>query len=33
MAATTIAILPIVVVYIFFQRFFVAGITAAGVKG
>jgi len=33
MAATTISILPIAVVYIFFQRFFVAGITAAGVKG
>jgi multiple sugar transport system permease protein len=33
MAATTIAILPVVVVYIFFQRYFVAGITAAGVKG
>ena len=33
MAATTIAILPVVIVYIFFQRYFVAGITAAGVKG
>ena len=33
MAATTIAIVPVVVVYIFFQRYFVAGITAAGVKG
>jgi multiple sugar transport system permease protein len=33
MAATTLAILPVVVVYIFFQRYFVAGITAAGVKG
>ena len=33
MAATTLAILPVVVVYIFFQRYFVAGVTAAGVKG
>ena len=33
MAATTIAIIPVLVVYIFFQRYFVAGVTAAGVKG
>ena len=33
MAATTIAIVPVLVVYIFFQRYFVAGVTAAGVKG
>jgi multiple sugar transport system permease protein len=33
MAAATMAILPVVTVYVFFQRYFVAGITAAGVKG
>jgi multiple sugar transport system permease protein len=33
MAAATIAIIPVLVVYIFFQRYFVAGVTAAGVKG
>ena len=33
MAAATIAILPVLVVYVFFQRYFVAGVTAAGVKG
>lgn len=33
MAAATLAILPILVVYIFFQRYFVAGVAAAGVKG
>jgi multiple sugar transport system permease protein len=33
MAAATIAILPVLVVYIFFQRYFVAGVAAAGVKG
>ena len=33
MAATVIAILPIAVLYVFFQRYFVAGLTAAGVKG
>ena len=33
MAATTIAILPILVVYVFFQRYLVAGVAAAGVKG
>jgi multiple sugar transport system permease protein len=33
MAATVIAILPIAVLYVFFQRYFVAGLTSAGVKG
>ena len=33
MAAATIAIIPVLVVYVFFQRYFVAGVTAAGVKG
>jgi multiple sugar transport system permease protein len=33
MAAATIAILPVLVVYVFFQRYFVAGVAAAGVKG
>jgi multiple sugar transport system permease protein len=33
MAAATIAILPVLMVYVFFQRYFVAGVTAAGVKG
>ena len=33
MAAATIAILPVLAVYVFFQRYFVAGVTAAGVKG
>jgi multiple sugar transport system permease protein len=33
MAASVIAILPITVLYVFFQRYFVAGVTAAGVKG
>jgi multiple sugar transport system permease protein len=33
MAATVIAIVPITIIYIFFQRYFVAGVTAAGVKG
>jgi multiple sugar transport system permease protein len=33
MAAATMAILPVVVVYVFFQRYFVAGVAAAGVKG
>src|SRR6266508_499260 len=32
MAAATMAILPVVIIYVFFQRYFVAGITAAGVK-
>jgi multiple sugar transport system permease protein len=33
MAAATMAILPVATVYVFFQRYFVAGVTAAGVKG
>ena len=33
MAAATLAILPVLIVYIFFQRYFVAGVAAAGVKG
>jgi multiple sugar transport system permease protein len=33
MAAATLAIVPVAVVYIFFQRYFVSGIAAAGVKG
>ena len=33
MAAATLAILPVLIVYVFFQRYFVAGVAAAGVKG
>jgi multiple sugar transport system permease protein len=33
MAASVIAILPIVVIFLFFQRYFVAGVVASGVKG
>ena len=33
MAGSVIAILPILVVFLVFQRYFIAGITAAGVKG
>jgi multiple sugar transport system permease protein len=33
MAASAIAILPIVVIFLFFQRYFVAGVVASGVKG
>jgi multiple sugar transport system permease protein len=33
MAASVIAILPVTAIYIFFQRYFVAGVAAAGVKG
>jgi multiple sugar transport system permease protein len=33
MAGATLAIAPVVLVYVFFQRYFVAGIAAAGVKG
>jgi multiple sugar transport system permease protein len=33
MAASVIAILPIVILFVFFQRYFVAGVAAAGVKG
>ena len=33
MAGATVAILPVALVYVFFQRYFVAGVAAAGVKG
>ena len=33
MAASTIAIAPVALIYIFFQRYFIAGVTTAGVKG
>jgi multiple sugar transport system permease protein len=33
MASSVIAIAPIAVLYVFFQRFFVAGVASAGVKG
>jgi ABC-type glycerol-3-phosphate transport system permease component len=33
MAASALAILPIAVIYVFFQRYFVAGVVASGVKG
>ena len=33
MAGSVIAILPILIVFLIFQRYFIAGITAAGVKG
>ena len=33
MASCVIAILPIAVLYVFFQRYFVAGVASAGVKG
>jgi multiple sugar transport system permease protein len=33
MAASLIAIAPVVVIYVVFQRYFIAGVTAAGVKG
>jgi multiple sugar transport system permease protein len=33
MAASILAIVPIFVIYVFFQRYFVAGVAAAGVKG
>ena len=33
MAGSVIAIVPIALIYVFFQRYFVAGVTAAGVKG
>ena len=32
-AASLIAILPVIVVYLIFQRHFVAGLTAGAVKG
>ena len=33
MASSVIAIAPIVLLYVFFQRYFVAGVASAGVKG
>jgi ABC-type glycerol-3-phosphate transport system permease component len=33
MAASVIAIALIVLIYVFFQRYFVAGMASAGVKG
>ena len=33
MAASVLAIVPILVIFVIFQRYFVAGVTAAGVKG
>ena len=33
MAASVIAILPVAVIFVVFQRYFVAGVAAAGVKG
>ena len=33
MAASVIAILPIVIIFLFFQRYFVSGVVASGVKG
>jgi ABC-type maltose transport system permease subunit len=33
MAASILATLPIAIIYIIFQRFFVAGVVSAGVKG
>lgn len=33
MAASVIAIAPIAAIYVIFQRYFIAGVTAAGVKG
>ena len=33
MALVVVATIPILILYLFFQRYFVAGIAAAGVKG
>jgi multiple sugar transport system permease protein len=33
MAASVIAIVPVTIIYIIFQRYFIAGVAAAGVKG
>jgi ABC-type glycerol-3-phosphate transport system permease component len=33
MAASVIAILPILLIFVVFQRYFVAGIASSGVKG
>ena len=33
LASAVIAIAPIAVLYVFFQRYFVAGVASSGVKG
>jgi arabinosaccharide transport system permease protein len=33
MAGSIIAILPILVIFLVFQRYFISGVVAAGVKG
>ena len=33
MAGSLIAIIPILVIFIVFQRYFIAGVVASGVKG
>lgn len=33
MAASVIALLPVLVIFVAFQRYFVAGVVAAGMKG
>jgi len=33
MAVVVVATLPVVILYVFFQRYFVEGIAASGVKG
>jgi ABC-type glycerol-3-phosphate transport system permease component len=33
MAAATLVVLPVVVVFLFAQRFFIEGVTIGGVKG
>ena len=33
MAVSVIAIAPVALIYVFFQRYFIAGVTTAGVKG
>jgi multiple sugar transport system permease protein/alpha-1,4-digalacturonate transport system permease protein len=33
MAASVIAIVPVALIFLVFQRYFIAGIAAAGVKG
>ena len=33
MAATTMSLIPIVLLYVFAQKYFIEGLAAAGVKG
>jgi ABC-type glycerol-3-phosphate transport system permease component len=33
MAASVVAILPVLILFVLFQRYFVAGVAASGVKG